>query len=43
MADKQQLLAEFMNITGCDAERSQFYLEASGWELHVKALYLLNF
>jgi len=23
-----------MNVTGCDAERSQFYLEAAGWELH---------
>ena len=35
MADKQQLLAEFMTVTGCDTERSQFYLEAAGWELHV--------
>ena len=40
MADKQQLLAEFINITGCDAERSQFYLEAASWELHVSYMYL---
>lgn len=35
MADKQQLLSEFIGVTGCDAERSQFYLEAAGWELPV--------
>ena len=40
MADKQEQLAEFMNVTGCDAERSQFYLEAAGWELHVRFIHL---
>eukprot|EP00112_Aurelia_sp_Birch-Aquarium-sp1_P012425 Seg2612.3 transcript_id=Seg2612.3/GoldUCD/mRNA.D3Y31 product="NSFL1 cofactor p47" protein_id=Seg2612.3/GoldUCD/D3Y31 len=35
MADRQQLLQEFMSVTGANAERSQFYLEAAGWELHV--------
>ena len=38
MADQQQLLEEFINVTGSDAERAQFYLEAAGWQLHVRFL-----
>eukprot|EP00795_Rhopilema_esculentum_P012683 gene12683-3396_t len=35
MADQQQLLEEFVSVTGSDAERAQFYLEAAGWQLHI--------
>jgi len=33
MADKDEQLAQFQSITGCDAERAQFYLESSNWQL----------
>ena len=42
MADRQQLLQEFMSVTGANAERSQFYLEAAAWELHVR-MFLLDY
>lgn len=33
MADKDEQLAQFQSITGCDSERAQFYLESSNWQL----------
>ena len=38
MADQEQLVEEFKNVTGEDAERSRFYLEAASWELNVRML-----
>ncbi|PFX34206.1 NSFL1 cofactor p47 [Stylophora pistillata] len=37
MADgeRNRLVAEFTGVTDVDAERAQFYLESSGWDLHV--------
>jgi len=32
-ADKDEQLAQFQSITGCDADRAQFYLESSNWQL----------
>jgi len=33
MADNDEKLAQFQSITGCDAERAQFYLESAGYAL----------
>jgi len=33
MADRDEQLAQFQSITGCDADRAQFYLESSNWQL----------
>jgi len=33
MADNDEKLAQFQSITGCDAERAQFYLESAGYDL----------
>ena len=33
MADKDEQLAQFQSITGCDADRAQFFLESSNWQL----------
>ena len=33
--ERNRLVAEFTGVTGTDQERAQFYLESSGWELHV--------
>ena len=35
MADKQLQVENFMKVTGCDKERSQFFLEAAAWNLEV--------
>ncbi|CAH3031522.1 unnamed protein product [Pocillopora meandrina] len=37
MADEERnrMVAEFSGVTDADAERAQFYLESSGWDLHV--------
>ncbi|XP_013412074.1 NSFL1 cofactor p47 [Lingula anatina] len=35
MADHDSLVSEFSAITGADAERAQFYLEAAGWDLQL--------
>lgn len=37
MADEERnrMIAEFSGVTDADAERAQFYLESSGWDLHV--------
>lgn len=36
-AERNRLVAEFSGVTDVDAERAQFYLESSGWNLHVSA------
>ena len=41
MADEEErnrLLAEFTGVTDTDSKRAQFYLESSGWNLHVSVL-----
>lgn len=37
MADEERnrMVAEFSGVTDADAERAKFYLESSGWDLHV--------
>jgi len=32
-ASRDEQLAQFQSITGCDSERAQFYLESSNWQL----------
>lgn len=33
--DHDELLTQFQDVTGANAERSQFYLESSGWNLEI--------
>jgi UBX domain-containing protein 1 len=35
MADRDELLSQFTDVTGIDAERAKFYLESSAWQLEV--------
>ncbi|EDO38474.1 predicted protein [Nematostella vectensis] len=38
MADSEEhsrLIAEFSDVTGADTERARFFLESSGWQLHI--------
>ena len=34
-SEKNELIAQFTSVTGTDAQRAQFYLESSGWQLQV--------
>jgi hypothetical protein len=36
MADRDELLSQFTDVTGVDAERAKFYLESSAWQLEVR-------
>ena len=36
--DRNQLIAQFSGVTDANAERAQFYLESSGWQLNVSCL-----
>ena len=36
--EKSRLVAEFSVVTEVGAERAQFYLESSGWDLNVSNL-----
>jgi hypothetical protein len=38
MADKQQLVEQFTNVTGIDADRAKFYLESASWNLEVSGI-----
>ena len=38
--ERSRLMAEFSGVTDVDPERAQFYLESSGWDLHVSVLFL---
>jgi hypothetical protein len=33
--EQSRLISEFSDVTGTDTERAQFFLESSGWQLHV--------
>jgi len=33
MSERDEQLAQFQSITGCDADRAQFYLESANWQL----------
>ncbi|KAJ4430325.1 hypothetical protein ANN_22538, partial [Periplaneta americana] len=35
MADRDELLSQFTDVTGTDPERAKFYLESSAWQLEV--------
>ncbi|XP_046752095.1 NSFL1 cofactor p47 [Diprion similis] len=35
MADREELVSQFRDVTGTDAERAQFYLDSSAWQLEV--------
>lgn len=35
MADRDELLSQFTDVTGVDAERAKFYLESAAWQLEV--------
>lgn len=37
MADKDQIISQFSNVTGVDAGRAQFHLESAAWNLEVYA------
>jgi hypothetical protein len=41
MADKDELLSQFRDVTGIDAERAKFYLESSAWRLEVSTREIL--
>jgi len=36
MADRDELLSQFTDVTGIDAERAKFYLESAAWQLEVR-------
>lgn len=33
--EQDRMISEFSDVTGADAERARFFLESSGWQLHV--------
>ena len=39
MADRDELLSQFTDVTGVDAARAKFYLESSAWQLEVSKQY----
>jgi hypothetical protein len=41
MADRDELLSQFRDVTGIDEERAKFYLESSAWRLEVSKHELL--
>lgn len=40
-AGQSELIAEFTGVTGSNAERARFFLESSGWQLHVSFILLV--
>ena len=44
MTSTAEVIKEFQNVTGADADTSKFYLESSGWDISVSlpAVYLLH-
>lgn len=36
MASRDELVSQFADVTGVEAERAQFYLESSAWQLEVR-------
>ena len=44
MADENnELLTQFVSITGADAETSKVYLQSAGWDLQVVRLVFFTF
>lgn len=37
MSDQQNLISQFIEITGVEETRAKFYLESSGWDLNVSS------
>lgn len=35
MTSTAEVIKEFQNVTGADADTSKFYLESSGWDISV--------
>lgn len=42
MASRDELVSQFADVTGVDAERALFYLESSAWQLEVRQHILRN-
>lgn len=43
MSDQQNLISQFIEITGVEETRAKFYLESSGWDLNVSSnLYVIR-
>ena len=42
MASRDELVSQFADVTGVDAERVLFYLESSAWQLEVRQHILRN-
>jgi hypothetical protein len=40
MSDQQNLISQFIEITGVEETRAKFYLESSGWDLNVSFIIL---
>lgn len=36
MASRDELVSQFADVTGVEAERALFYLESSAWQLEVR-------
>ena len=36
MADQEDLIANFLAVTGATPEQARFYLEANNWDISVK-------
>lgn len=39
MVDHNELIAQFVSISGATAEQAQFYLEANNWDINVSGTY----
>lgn len=35
MVDHNELIAQFVSVSGATAEQAQFYLEANNWDINV--------
>ena len=38
MADHDEMISQFKDVTGVDTERAQFYLESTAWQLEVSKI-----
>lgn len=41
MAEREELVSQFRDVTGTDSERAQFYLDSSAWQLEVRSKILV--
>lgn len=38
-SDRSNSISEFCKVTGADASRAQYYLEAAGWDHNVRKIF----